>query len=219
MKPLRIVFASFAALIAVGFSATLGVADASPNWHVYNLAPSGRALTSPEATGQGADLATFDFLSTPTTSYLMTHQGPSGLLGDIRGRTVSATFSIDDSAGASLFGNPDGDACGTLATVRLFFQTSNAGGFDETHFWWSHPGSTSFAAGSGQVITSSVDGADWSDFFGHFGNDPAFASGFDAAAANATYIGLSFGSGCFFANGVGVQNGTATFHLVDFSVT
>src|SRR5712692_4190021 len=137
MKPLRIVFASFAALIAVGFSATLGVADASPNWHVYNLAPSGRALTSPEATGQGADLATFDFLSTPTTSYLMTHQGPSGLLGDIRARTVSATFSIDKTAGATFFYDTTGNPCGTPANMRLFFQTSNAGGFDETHFWWS----------------------------------------------------------------------------------
>jgi hypothetical protein len=69
------------------------------------------------------------------------------------------------------------------------------------------------------TISTTVSGQNWSDFFGHFGSDHQFAGGFDAAAANATFIGLSYGGGCFFANGVGIQNGSATFHLIDFSVT
>lgn len=220
MKPLRFGFTSLAGLIALGFTATVAVADASPNWHVYNLAPSGRTLTSPVAPGQGSDLATFDFLNTPTTSYLLRNQGDSTLVGDIRGKTVSAMFAIDKSAGATFFYDTSaGNTCGGPANTRLFFQTSNAGGFDETHFWWSNPVSMTLDTVIGRVtISTMVSGQNWSDFFGHFGNDPAHP-GFDDAASNATYIGLSYGGGCFFANGVGIQNGSATFHLIDFAVT
>ena len=218
MKPLRTVFASVVALVAVGITATVGIADA-PSWHVYDLAQSGRALMSPVAPGQGTDVATFDFLSTPTTSYVLRGQGDSTLVGDIRGKAVSATFSIEKSTGAAFFYDTTNNPCGTPPSVRLFFQTSNAGGFDETHFWWSNPIAAQLDAAAGNVtISTTVAGSNWSDFFGHFGNDPAHP-GFDTAAANATYIGLSFGGGCFFANGVGVQNGTATFHLIDFSLT
>jgi len=220
MKPLRFGFASLAALIAVGFTATVAVADASPNWHVYNLVPSGRTLTSPVAPGQGSDLATFDFLNTPATSYLLTSHGDPTVVGDIRGRTVSATFSVDKSLGASFFYDTSGgNTCGGPANTRLFFQTSNEGGFAETHFWWSNPVSMNLDTVIGRVtISTTVNGQNWSDFFGHFGNDPAHP-GFDDAASNTTYIGLSYGGGCFFANGVGVENGSATLHLIDFSVT
>jgi hypothetical protein len=60
------------------------------------------------------------------------------------------------------------------------------------------------------------DGSQWSDFYGHFGNDPAFSGGFAAAVSNVTEIGLSFGGGCFFESGVGAPD--ATFTLTSFTV-
>jgi hypothetical protein len=62
-----------------------------------------------------------------------------------------------------------------------------------------------------------MDGSNWSDFYGHFGNDPAYAAGFNAAVANVTEIGLSFGGGCFFENGVGTTDGSGTFTLNSYT--
>jgi len=220
MNPLRMVLAAVATAVFLAALPTVAAAG-SANWHVYNLAASGQSLTSPVAQGQGSDLATFDFLSTPTTSYLLTTQGSQkgSTLGDIRNETVTATFSIEKSAGATFFYDTTNNPCGTPPSVRLFFQTSNAGGFDETHYWWSNPVAMQLDAVSGTAtIANPVSGALWSDFFGHFGTG-AYADGFDAAASNATAIGLSYGGGCFFANGVGIQNGAATFHLTGFSVS
>jgi len=220
MKPLRIAFAAAVLGLTIAAMPVIAAAGAA-NWHVYNLAASGQSLTSPVAQGQGSDLATFDFLNTPTTSYLLTTQGSQkgSILGDIRNQTVTATFSIDKSAGATFFYDTTDNPCGTPPSVRLFFQTSNAGGFDETHYWWSNPVAMQLDAVAGTAsISNPVNGALWSDYFGHFGTG-AYSDGFDAAAANATAIGLSYGGGCFFANGVGVQNGSATFHLTSFSVS
>jgi len=58
-----------------------------------------------------------------------------------------------------------------------------------------------------------LDGANWSDYYGHYGNDPAYSAGFNAAVSNVTQIGLSFGGGCFFENGVGTSDGSGIFTL------
>ncbi len=192
-----------------------------PNWHLFGLTPSNQTLASPVARGQGGDLATFDFPSSPTANYLLTSQGSQKgtLLGDLTGnKTITATFSITGTAPTFFYDTTD-NPCGTPASVRLFFETSNAGGFNETHYWWSNPVSFSLALTTDPSLTVPVSGADWSDFFGHFGNDTSYSAGFNAAAANVTSIGLSFGGGCFFANGVGVSPGSATFRLTDFTVS
>ena len=120
-------------------------------------------------------------------------------------------------------GNPDGSACGTVNSVRLFFQSTNTNSF-ETHYWWSNP--TSYTITTGGTITSvtltaPLNGAGWSDFYGHFGDVAPYSTGFAAAIQNIKTIGLSFGSGCFFANGVGVDSatGVATFQLLEYKIT
>ncbi len=82
----------------------------------------------------------------------------------------------------------------------------------ETHYWWSNPAHCSFATGGTATCTITVPltGNNWSDFFGHFGNDPAYAAGFASALQHVNVIGLSFGSGFFFANGVGIDGTTGT---------
>ena len=110
-------------------------------------------------------------------------------------------------------------ACGgTTAYVRYFFETSNAGGFNETHYWWSNPVSTAVSANETVALPSvALTGANWSDFYGYFGNDPAYSAGFNAAVTNVTDIGLSFGGGCFFENGVGTSDGSGAFTLNSYT--
>jgi hypothetical protein len=48
-----------------------------------------------------------------------------------------------------------------------------------------------------------------------------YAAAFQQAVKDVQMIGVSFGGGCFFENGVGIQPGTGSgsFRLMDFSVT
>ncbi len=155
-------------------------------------------------------------------AYLATTQGSqskSGLLGDIYGKTVSATFTVTGTSPVFWYNTAD-NPCGTPSSVRLFFQTRNKGGsFVETNYWWSNPISYQLASdGTAITLNAVVSGANWSDLYGHFGTG-TYASGFEHAASNVTMIGLAFGGGCCFANGVGLQSGTATFHLDSYNVT
>jgi hypothetical protein len=106
---------------------------------------------------------------------------------------------------------------------------------NEFDYWWSNtplqatdagtPGSYyQFSPGgssSGPVITLSVslDPGMWSDLCGTVGsvNVPAFM----ASISNIKDVGLSFGSGFFFENGVGVDGttGSATFQLTSYTIT
>lgn len=214
----RLMFTGVTAIAAVTLLAAPAAAGGS-DWHLGFYTPSGRAL-SMSSTSTGSGIATFDFTSQDNTALLVTDKGNSSLLGDDRGKTVTATFTISNATGAfTYFGEGTAsNACGTPANTRLFFETSNSGGFDETHFWWSNPSSAILADGT-FTVTATVNGAEWSDFFGHFGNDPQYAAGFQAAASNVTTIGLSFGGGCFFENGVGTSDGSGTFTLESLSVS
>ncbi len=75
--------------------------------------------------------------------------------------------------------------------------------------------------GSFTLTANLSDGSQWSDFYGHYGNDPAYAAGFANAVQDVQLIGVSFGGGCFFENGVGIKPGTGSgqFQLLDFTAT
>lgn len=217
----RSLFAFLAVSGAVLFAAQPTLAGGS-GWHVGSITPGGRTLSFASAGQTDAGLAAFDFTNQPNTSLLVTDQGNSPFLGDDRNKTITAVFTISGLTGTFIYGGEgtaDNPCLPPIATTRLFFQTSNAGGFDETHFWWSNPSSVILLSNGTFQVTATVTGAMWSDFFGHFGSDPSFSAGFNAAAANVTSIGLSFGGGCFFENGVGTTDGSGTFTLNSFSVT
>lgn len=197
----------------------------APKWKVvdYNRVQTHPARVPDKIPGG----ISFKFLNTPDTALLATsHPSYNGsLLGDLTGKNVSATVGVSVTTGTDFdyYGEPD--ACGRPANVRLYFQTDTGGKFEETDYWWSNPMSVdldALAAGSDQTITASLaNPSSWSDFYGHFGNDPAYSDAFAAAAADVQLIGVSFGGGCFFENGVGIKQGTGsgTFRLMDFSVT
>jgi hypothetical protein len=167
----------------------------------------------------------FDFLFTPDTALLATTHSSynADLLGDMTGKTLSATVGVTVTTGTAFtyYGQPDG--CGRPANVRFYFQTNTSGKFEETDYWWSNPVSVDLETlKAGDVtLTTGFTGAEWSDFFGHFGSDPAYSAAFTAAVKDVQTIGLSFGGGCFFENGVGIQPGTGSgsFRLMDFTAT
>ena len=70
------------------------------------------------------------------------HQG-SGLLGDLTGKTLTATFTITGTATAFTYykeGDPENDGkCGTPApaSVRLYFEDSTNGPFTPDTAGWS----------------------------------------------------------------------------------
>ena len=219
MRPSRIFFATVAAAAAVTVFAAPALAGGS-DWKVGYYTPSGQTLSTGSADVPSAGLATFNFTNQPNTALLITTKGNSPYLGDLTGKAITATFEITGVEGQFIYGGEP--SCGsTTSYIRLFFQTSNAGGFDETHYWWSNPVHYDLANTEGPVaLTQSIgDGAGWSDYFGHFGNDPNYSAGFNAAAADVTMIGLSFGGGCFFENGVGTTDGSGTFALNSFATS
>jgi hypothetical protein len=105
---------------------------------------------------------------------------------------------------------------------------------NEFDYWWSNtpvaattatPGSyyqfSPTGGGSGGTITLqvSLDPLNWSDLCGHIGTFDMGA--FMASISNIKNLGVSFGSGFFFENGVGVDGttGTATFQLTSYTIS
>jgi len=203
-------------------------AASAPNWKVYDYNRSGQAFRSrvPDRLADG--VAQFTFLDTPDTALLTTdHPSYRGdLLGNMDGKTLSATVAIAAGSGVLFhyYGEPSCGSAGSdpPANVRFFFQTNTSGKFQETDYWWSNPVHARLEdlVGSPTTITEAIsEGSRWSDFYGHFGNDAAYSAAFQAAVRDVQSIGLSFGGGCFFENGVGVSGGSATFQLQDFSAS
>jgi hypothetical protein len=213
-----------AALLCAAAFAAPAYADSSSHWKAYSLAPSGQTLSSRVADNSSA-LASFDFLAQPaTTSYLMTNwpgysRGSGAILGDLTGKTITATYGIAGTNPAFWYSTANGNTCGTPPTVRLFLQGDTTGKFDPAHYWWSNPVSAQLALGGGTLSETLADPSRWSDFYGQFGGDPAAAAGFADAVSHVDSIGVSFGGGCFFANGVGVSSGSATFNLTGYTAT
>lgn len=224
MRMLRVVrlLSTAAAVVAtVLFTNAPVAAGQASHWSLgyYTPSPNGEISNSSVPAPAGG-VATFDFTNQPNTALLVTNHGAfkGTLLGDDRGKTVTATFTVSGDAAFIYFGQGDPvvNPCPGPANVRLYFETSSAGGFAFTEFWWSDTAAAVLAKGT-VTITATVLPSGWSDWNGQpaAGNVDAF----NQAASNVTLIGLSFGGGCFFANGVGTADGSGTFDLDSFSVS
>jgi hypothetical protein len=203
-----------------------GQANGNFHWKVYDYNASGQALRVRQPyfvqveVGDGG--LAFDFLYTPDTALFLTgHPSYRGdLLGDMTGKTISATVGITVTSGAPVFTyygeGTDQNPCPGNANVRFFFQTRTSGPFNPSDYWWSNPVHADLqdlTLVDVQIENPFTAGL-WTNYYGQ--TDP---TGFEAAASNVVAIGLSFGGGCFFANGVGIEPGTgsAYFRLMDFS--
>ena len=221
-RPRATVFAFVCAIAALAaLSASPALADpgngSASLWKLGYYTSSGQTLSF-ATVPQGGGAATFNFTAADNTALLVTDHGSlKGTdLGNLAGKTITATFDISGATGAfTYYGQPD--ACGTPASVRLYFQTDNGGGFAYTHYWWSNPESRVLANGTHFTLTANVLPVEWSDWNGQ--NGATQLTGFNDAAGNVTTIGFSFGGGCFFENGVGTTDGSGTFKLDSFAVS
>jgi hypothetical protein len=216
----RFRFVALAVAAAAALLASPALAGGS-DWKVgyYTPSPIG-ALSFASADQPSAGAATFNFTNQPNTALLVTTHGASKgtLLGDLRAKTIHAEFDISGATGAfTYFGQGTADnPCIHPANTRLYFETDNGGGFAFTHFWWSNPEEQVLSNGHWS-LTATVQPAEWSDWNGQPGATQM--PGFADAASNVTMIGLSFGGGCFFENGVGTTDGSGAFTLTSFSVS
>src|SRR5690348_14496270 len=162
----RLTFASLTVLAALVWSAGPAAAGGS-EWKVGYISGSDNTLSLASADLPDAGLAHFHFTNQPETSLLVTTHGSSPLLGNLTGKTITATFDIS-GATAFFYDASGGNTCGTPANTRLYFQTDNGGGFAFTHFWWSNPESRLLANGR-FTLTARVEPGEWSDWNGQPG--------------------------------------------------
>jgi hypothetical protein len=157
-------------------------------------------------------------LQSNMTGLLTTTSAP-GLVGNLTGKSLSATVSLAVS-GSVVYGLEGSNGCSGPATMRLFISTDRntysptRAGRNETGYWWSNPFSVSLDGPvSGASISVPLIPSDWSDANGHFGSDAGYTAGFTAAVSNLQQVGVSFGGGCFFDTGIGVSGGSGSFTL------
>jgi len=217
-----VLMAALAVALLSGFGLAWAAGPAS-YWHIGYYTPSARTLSFAAAPTAASGIASLNFTNQPNTALLVTDNTAKfpTLLGDLTGKSVSASITVSGLTPGSSFIYGGEPSCGvTTSYVRFYFETSNAGGFDETHFWWSNPVHVNLNSnGTVSLGPVPIAGGNWSDFFGHFGDNPTYAAGFNAAVSNVTKIGLSFGGGCFFENGVGTTDGSGTFTLNTYEVS
>ncbi len=149
------------------------------------------------------------------TTYLVTYQST-----DLSGMRIVAQMRVVDDGATSLAfearESPD-----AAPFVRLFFQSTTSQGWSPIDYWWSNGVECSAMlvdlVGDGLTISVPLDPAYWSDVDGHMGTyNAAHIAGFADAVADAQEIGLSFGGGSWFANGVVLTSGEATFELLSY---
>lgn len=147
--------------------------------------------------------------------------------------SITAVINVVASSPAALFAGDTfgGQNLAQPAFVRLFIQsnlpsdgsaTCVGGNKNVDNYWWADTSSYTFTPGSspGSVtLSASLDPAGWSSICGQSGSFDV--AGFDSAISDVHIVGLSFGSGYFFASGVGVDGttGTATFQLLSYTIS
>ena len=206
----KLIFLGVAAVIAT-IGITSLVSAGSSTWKLSSFNSSGRALRSQVVEVNPGGTASFTFPVTADAAYLTTAKGDH--LGNLTGQTLSASVGIAASLDATFANYPGCTNSSASPTVGLYFQTNAPGGFNPSSYWWSsdRPSLTSLVAAPTTLtrnLTENNPTGQWTNYNGQ--PDPA---GFNAAAANVTSWGVSFGGDCFYANGVGTPTGSAVFSL------
>lgn len=225
MKPL---IALIIALALPAFGAPKARAAAcSSGWKVYKFGNNG-LYKGTCAVVSGGDVATFEFPQSSANAYpaFLTTTTDSELLGDLTGKTLSATFTMEATPGTTFrFGGQGTWNNGPApANTRLYFSTNpaaynlNDAQFHEDDYWWSQTAWVEIADDTGTVtLTATFDPATFSNAQGHQASDRLAA--FNAAVASVAQIGVAYGGGFFFDVGCAVFSGTGTasFHLLSYT--
>jgi hypothetical protein len=202
-------------------------ANAAPNWKLLGKNASGHEGTSSPAQAF-ADGIGFAFSTDPVDSKLFVTEHPGDLLGNLTGKTLTASFTITGAATAFTYWG-EGQSWNTCrkpkptpASVHLYFAGNPTGQYVSTDEWWSNAGAPVVTGLNGNTVTLTVplDTAHWTD---HNLDPPSDVSaGFAAAVATVSSVGVSFGGGCglyALTGGVAPTNGNASFVLQSYSVS
>ena len=224
----RVIVPTVVAFLLLAMSIPAFAEGKSP-WKVFSYNASDRALSSRHADAMGG-LASFTFTAAPDTALLAIDRTVYRSLTErtedphasILGRLIVAHFAV---TGADSFnywgeGTPD-NPCSTPATVRFYFNTNGAAAYGTANdwyskYWWSNGTGYQMLANGDFWLFAWVTPDNWSNWNGQKGTDRP--DGFAAAASNPDLLGVSFGGGCFFENGVGAT-GNATFTLIDMGMS
>jgi len=209
-----------------GLSCTLDPAATPPtSWTVFDFNPSGQAIAprvsaaSMPATNDGTTVS-FPFKLNTFTALLTTTD--ASLTGDLSGKTLNVTVSV--TGGSGTFKDQHNGGCPPdNKSVRFFFTSPKASGTTGTgttgfftQFWWSNPVHVPLFTDPQMPMTISqpVNAVHmWSDWNGKFNdNNLETMEAFSVAIHNVQTVGLSFGGGCFFENGVTTSDGMGTFN-------
>jgi hypothetical protein len=204
------VAAAFLALVSISTPAS-ATSTGTTSWTVFDYNPSGQALAPrvadkslpPSVSG---NTVSFNFLSGTYTALLTTSD--SMLTGDLTGKTLTDGVTVSGVTGQ--FQDQHGGGClPDVQSTRLFFSSP---GFEFTNFWWSNPISVPLTANLTLTISGHLaNPGEWSDWNGKNGlSSLAVTDGFFAAVSKVQTVGLSFGGGCFFENGVTTSDGSGT---------
>ena len=208
-----------------GISCTLDPAATPPaSWTVYDYNPSGQAIaprvsaaSMPATTTDGT--VSFPFKVNIYTALLTTRD--ASLTGDLSTKTLSVTVGV--IGGSGIFQDQHNGGCPPDEKyVRFYFSSPKASGTTGpgttgfyTQFWWSNPLHVPLVTDPQDSMTISqpvMNPALWSDWNGKRGTEsPEVTAAFMVAIRNVQTIGLSFGGGCFFENGVTTSDGGGTF--------
>jgi hypothetical protein len=204
-----------AALAAV-LLGTAGQASAAtvpvPSTSAYFYNPSGNALGGPQPMPSGS--VSFG------SSYLAKVTEKTNNM-DLRGKTITITGHVNSN---NVSFRPNGGP--TPPTARLYFLGASGGVSDGSpdgymgQSWWANvqadPSRSSFVLNQNGdfSVTLKVDyQAGWSDWNGQFASDNQTL--FEGAASHVQQVGLSFGGGSFFENGV---TGNGSLHIDSIKV-
>ena len=177
------------------------------------------SLGGVNASDNDGTTVSFPFKLNTFTALLTTTD--ASLTGDLSANTLNVTVSVSGSGG-TFQDQHDGGCSPNEKYVRFYFVSPKASGTTGTgttgfftQFWWSNPIHVPLASDPqdpvsiSQMVNAPIM---WSDWNGKRGTESAeVTEAFEVAIHNVQTVGLSFGGGCFFENGVTTSDGMGTF--------
>ncbi len=237
-----VAFAAVGSAASVGFADVVSAAywgesytDSSGNYNspVVNGTVNGGVLSAPiqtDATSAAPDNDVVNYLRTRSDIPGATSAYFGTLLGNLSGQaSVTATFNISNSALtpgqqftlSQLVGETGGNDPGIRLTFTGALAPTSSDSLGAANQWWSEDAAivTSMTNGNDVTLTVDFNPADWTNVYGHQGDSSAAETAdFNSALAKVKYMGLSFGSGDFYADGFAFNTGgDAAINVSSFS--
>ncbi len=178
----------------------------------WSSTPNGQKMYTDANGGLYTDFPT---KKTWALEYLWTKQVPTQISGTlVLSITVATTGNCEFKWDTETSNTCDGPP----AAVRLLIWSFKNNDYAEYDRWWSNPIAFTLGNGSATLVVP-LTPDQWSDVYGHFGNENVDTlAGWNAAINNVSSLGMTFGGGCFFGHGVYVINGTARFTIVNYTI-